>query len=404
MYRFDAEKTAGTLRGDHVLGASVFLLAGTGLVTLYSASYAFGDRFFNNSFYFVSRQLVFGAAGVGLFFIASRINLELVRKLLMPLVAGAALLCALTFIPGLGVTRNGAARWFRIGAWTYQPSEMVKLVLPLYLAHIFDKKRDSIDTFGSGIFPPVLVTTLFFTLIYLQNNFSTAVFIAVNTLVIFFLAGVRFRYFFAAMIIFLPVSALLILTKEHRVRRFISFFRPEWDPLGAGYQVRSSLLTIMSGGFWGKGIGQGTRKIASVPEIHSDFIFSAFAEETGFLGVLLCFILFAVFAVQGYRGAFKSVSLFNRLLASGLVTMIVSQTLLNIAVVSGSVPATGIPLPFFSAGGSSLATTLLAAGLVVNVCRQSLTRESAPDPVSGRRGTETYYAGDAAGREESDGR
>ena len=372
MYQFDMERTAGTLRGDHVLSASVFLLAGLGLVTLYSSSYAFAERFFNNSFYFISRQLVFGAGGIALFFIASRINLELARKLVKPLVVCAAILCALPFIPGVGVTRNGAARWFRIGPWTYQPSEMVKLALPLYLAHIFDKKRDIVDVFTSGILPQVLVATLFFTLIYFQNNFSTAVFIAVNALVIFFLAGVRFRYFMAAMIMFLPVSALLILTKEHRVRRFISFFRPEWDPLGAGYQVRSSLLTIMSGGFWGKGIGQGTRKIASVPEIHSDFIFSAFAEESGFLGVLLCFILFAVFAALGYRGAWKSASLFNRLLAAGLVTLIVSQTLLNIAVVSGSIPATGIPLPFFSAGGSSLATTLICAGLIVNVSRRSL--------------------------------
>lgn len=370
MYQFDAERTARTLRGEHVLSASVLMLVCLGLVTLYSSSYAFADRFFNNGLYFVSRQLLYGAGGILLFFIASRINLELVRKLIKPLVVGTAVLCGLTFLPGIGVTRNGAARWIGIGSWTYQPSEMVKLVLPLYLAHIFDKKRDSIDMFSSGVLPPVLVTTLFFTLIYMQNNFSTAIFIVVNALVIFFLAGVRFRYFFAATNMFLPVSALLILTKEHRVRRFISFFRPEWDPLGAGYQVHSSLLTIMSGSFWGKGAGQGTRKIASVPEIHSDFIFSAFAEEAGFLGVALCFILFAVFAFQGYRGAWKSDSLFKRLLAAGLVTLIVSQALLNIAVVSGSVPATGIPLPFFSAGGSSLATTLLCAGFIVNVSRR----------------------------------
>jgi cell division protein FtsW len=378
MYRFDAGKTAKTLRGEHVLSASVLLLTGLGVVTLYSASYAFAIRFFNNDgLYFVSRQIAFGCAGLVLFFIASRINLELVRKLILFLVTGTAVLCILTFIPGIKVTKNGASRWFRIASWTYQPSEMVKLVLPLYLAHIFDKKRDSIDRFGSGILPPVLVTTLFFTLIYLQNNFSTAVFIAANALLVFFLAGVRFRYFFAATIMFLPMSALLILTKEHRVRRFISFLKPDWDPLGAGYQVRSSLLTVMSGGFWGKGIGQGTRKVASVPEIHSDFIFSAFAEEMGFLGVLFCFILFAVFAVQGYRGAWKSASLFNRLLAAGLVTMIVSQAMLNIAVVSGFVPPTGIPLPFFSAGGSSLATTLVCAGLIVNVSRRGGRQEAA---------------------------
>jgi cell division protein FtsW len=356
---------------DHVLAGSIFLLTGLGLVTLYSSSYAFGQRFFGSGLYFISRQLVLGAAGMGLFFIASRIKLDLVRKLIGPLVIGAAVLCILTFLPGIGVSKNGASRWIRLGSWTYQPSELVKLILPLYLAHIFDKKQESLDSFSSGVLPPVVVTAVFFMLIYLQNNFSTAVFLAVNALVIFFLAGVRLRYFFAAIVMLLPLSSLLILTKEHRLRRLISFIWPDWEPQGAGYQVRSSLLSIMSGGFLGKGVGQGTRKIASVPEIHSDFIFSSFAEESGFLGVLLFFVLFAAFALRGYRGGLRADSLFKRLFCCGLLTMILSQALLNIAVVSGSLPATGIPLPFFSAGGSSLATTLLMAGFIVNVSRQT---------------------------------
>jgi cell division protein FtsW len=287
-----------------------------------------------------------------------------------PLVFLSIVLCLLVFVPGIGVTKNGANRWIKLFGWTYQPSELVKFTLPLYLAHIFDKKQDDLDSFSRGILPPVLITALFFVLIYLQNNFSTAVFIAVNALIIFFIAGVQLRYFFAAIVMLLPLSSLLILTKEHRLRRLISFVFPEWEPQGAGYQVRSSLLTISSGGFWGKGIGQGTRKIASVPEIHSDFIFSSFAEESGFLGVFLFFLLFTIFAFLGYRSAMKSRVMFRRLLASGYVTLILSQVLLNIAVVSGVLPATGVPLPFFSAGGSSLATTLLISGLIVNVSRR----------------------------------
>ena len=368
MYQFDAERTARN-NGAHLLSACVILLTGLGLVTLYSSSYAFADRFFGNSSHFVFRQALFGAAGIVLFFISSRIELEKIRKLIIPLVLIAVILCALTLIPGVGIERGGASRWIRIGTNTYQPSEMVKLILPLYLAHIFDKKKDSLDSFSSGILPPVLISGLFFGLIYAQNNFSTAVFIAINALVLFFLAGLRYRYFIASLVILTPLSLLLIFTKEHRVRRLVSFIKPEWDPLGAGYQVRSSLLTIISGGFWGKGIGQGTRKIASVPEIHSDFIFSAFAEETGFLGVALFFLLFVFFVVMGYRAAMRSSSVFRSLLAAGLVTMLVSQVLLNVAVVSGALPATGIPLPFFSAGGSSLVTTLICAGLIVNVAR-----------------------------------
>jgi cell division protein FtsW len=373
MNLFNGESPAGSRRVDHILVASVLFLTGMGLVTLYSSSYAFAERFFGNGLYFISRQAVLAGAGLVLFFTVSQVKLELVRKCVKFLVIGSIILCALTFVPGIGVNKNGAARWIRIASYTYQPSELVKLTLPLYLAHIFDKKGEEIDKFSSGILPPVVITALFFLLIYLQNNFSTAVFLAVNALFMFFIAGVKLRYFFSAIVMLLPLSSLLILTKEHRLRRLISYINPEWEPQGAGYQVRSSLLSIVSGGFWGKGIGQGTRKIASVPEIHSDFIFSSFAEESGFLGVMLFCLLFAVFALRGYRAALGNEKTFPRLLGYGLVTMILSQTLVNIAVVSGSLPATGIPLPFFSAGGSSLATTLIMAGLIVNVSKHSRT-------------------------------
>jgi cell division protein FtsW len=360
---------------DHLLTASVFLLAGIGLVTLYSSSYAFAERFFGSGRYFISRQMVLACVGFVLFFIVSRIDLDAVRGWIKPIVAVTMILCALTFVPGIGVMKNGATRWIRIVSFSYQPSELVKLVLPFYLAHIFGKKREELDTFSSGVLPPALITVIFFMLIYLQNNFSTAVFVLLNALVIFFLAGLRLRFFLGAALVFLPLSAFFVLTKEHRLRRFISFLRPEWDPMGAGYQVKSSLLTVSSGGFWGKGIGQGTRKIASVPEIHSDFIFAALAEEAGLIGVILMFVLFGVFAFAAYRSAFRNPDPFRKLLTFGLATTMLSQTLLNIAVVIGALPATGVPLPFFSAGGSSLATTLLMAGVMVNNSRYRLPFE-----------------------------
>ena len=368
---------SGKNRGiDHILTATVLLLTGLGLVTLYSSSYGFAQRFFGNGLYFISRQIVLGGAGIVLFFLASIINLELLRKFVKPLVLGCIILCILTFVPGIGVNKNGAARWIGFGSYTYQPSELVKLVLPLYLAHIFDKKKEDIDILSRGVIPPALITGVFFVLIFLQNNFSTAVFLAVNALFIFFLAGVKFRYFFSAVFMFIPTATLLVLKKEHRIRRFLSYIQPEFEPQGAGYQVNSSILSISSGGFWGKGLGQGTRKISSVPEVHSDFIFSSFAEEAGFIGVILFCFVFAVFAIRGYVVSMRNESSFNRLLGCGLVTMIVSQVLLNIAVVAGALPATGIPLPFFSAGGSSLATSLIMAGLVVNISRYSSRNSS----------------------------
>jgi cell division protein FtsW len=360
-------------RADHLLVASVFLLAGIGLVTLYSSSYAFAERFFGNGLHFISRQMLLAGVGFVLFFVVSRINLDLLRNWIKPVVLGTVLLCVLTFVPGIGVMKNGAVRWIRIGSSTYQPSELVKLVLPFYLAHIFGKKQESLNSFSAGVLPPALITVLFFVLIYLQNNFSTAVFVLVNALFVFYFAGLPVHFFIGTTAVFLPLSADFVLTKEHRLRRFISFLKPEWDPLGAGYQVRSSLLTIGSGGFWGKGIGHGTRKIASVPEIHSDFIFASLAEEAGFIGVFLVFALFAVFAFAAYRSALRNTDTFRRLLTFGLATTILTQITLNVAVAAGAVPATGVPLPFFSAGGSSLATTLVMAGIMVNNSRYGRT-------------------------------
>jgi cell division protein FtsW len=354
----------------HLFYACVILLAGVGLATLYSSSYAYAERFYNKSGYFIVRQSLFGVFGIVLFLFSSHIKLEKLRKYSKLLLAVAAVLCVLTMVPLIGIERLGAARWIKIGALTYQPSEMVKFALPLYLAHILDKKKDNLDNFTYGFLPPFLIAVIFFGLIYAQNNFSTAILLMVVVMIIFFFAGLHLRYFISASVIFFPISTLLIFTKQHRVRRLMSFIQPQWDPLGAGYQVQASRDAIISGGFWGKGVGHGTRKIASVPEIHSDFIFSAFAEETGFLGVVLFLALLAVFAVLGYGAAMRSDSVFKRLLASGLTTMIVAQMLLNVAVVSGALPATGIPLPFFSAGGSSLATSLICAGLIANVARK----------------------------------
>lgn len=366
--KFDAELTMQRQGTDHLLVANVLLLAGLGFVTLYSASYSFSQRFMGSGLHLLSRQMVVGVFGLIFFFAAANVKLEFVRKFTKPLVLGAIILCILTFVPGIGVIKNGAARWIGIGGWTYQPSELVKLILPLYLAHFFDKKQDSLDVLSRGIIPPALITGVFFVLIFLQNNFSTAVFLALNALFMFFIAGIKARYFFSALFMFLPTAAILVLQKEHRIRRFLSYIQPEFEPLGASFQVNASVNSISSGGFWGRGIGQGTM---NVPEVHSDFIFSSFAAEKGFLGILLFCFLFGAFAIRGYMVSLRNKNAFNRLLGCGLVTMISSQVLLNIAVTAGALPATGVPLPFFSAGGSSLLTTLIMAGILVNISKTS---------------------------------
>jgi len=178
------------------------------------------------------------------------------------------------------------------------------------------------------------------------------------------------RYFISAAIIMIPVSLLLIMTREHRLLRVKYFFRPDEDLLGINFQVRNAARAALeSAGFWGKGLGQGERKLASIPEVHSDFIFASLVEESGFLGVLLFFLVFGFFGYKAYRIALNADSTYKKLLVFGFTTTIISQMLLNVAVVVGAVPATGVPLPFFSAGGSSLVVSLIACGIIANVSR-----------------------------------
>ncbi len=370
-YRFSIERIKTARPADPILIISVILLIGIGLVSLYSASTAFAGRFFDDANYFIRKQIVLGLVGLFLMFIASYIDLSFVRKLIKPLIVFSFVLSILTFIPGIGMTKNGAARWIQIAGNSYQPSELVKIALPLYLAHMFSKKEDRLDDASSSVIPPAIITSVFCLIVYFQNDFSSSAFLAFNALALFYLAGIKIRHFLAIAGLFLPLGLLLVFTKDHRLQRVLSFISPEYDPQGAGFQVRSSLEALASGGLWGKGLGRGTRKIASVPEIHSDFILTAFGEESGFVGVMLCFALFAVFTVRGFRTGSRSGDSFKRLLALGLTIMLASQALLNAAVVVGAVPATGIPLPFFSAGGSSLATSMVMIGLLVNISRDT---------------------------------
>ncbi|MFA6508793.1 MAG: putative lipid II flippase FtsW [Treponemataceae bacterium] len=375
-YRFDVEKIQSSRPADAALIVSIILLAGVGMVTLFSASSAFAERFFGSGTYFVQKQATFGAVGLILMIIVSTIDIELIRRWIKPLILGSLFLCVLTFIPGIGLMKNGAARWIKFGSFSYQPSELVKLALPIYLAHFFAKKENRLDNVTTGVVPPAIIVSLFCLFFYLQNNFSTAAFIGINSLAIFFLAGIKLRHFVMTAVVSIPLMLLMIFSKEYRIQRLLSFMEPEKDLMGVGYQVHASVVTLLSGGFWGKGLGRGTRKIASVPEVHSDFIFSAYGEEFGFFGVLLLFALFAFFAYRGLSAGIRSDDTFKRLLAFGLTLMIVSQALLNLAVVVGAVPATGVTLPFFSAGGSSLATTLLMAGLLINISRKTNEREA----------------------------
>jgi len=354
---------------DPVLLAVLVLLVGAGISILFTSSYFRAERLFADPFHFLRRQSVWIGLGIAASFLVSRITTEYLQKRVALLLAVALAAMLLSFVPGIGVQFLGARRWIFVLGFSFQPSELVKLALVIYLAHILSRKRDQLDDLVNSLLPPIIVVAVFSALIYYQNDFSTAVFVMIASLTMFFIAGVPLRYFFSLAVMTMPVSAILLLSREHRVQRVLAFVEPSRDPAGTGYQMLASQNALIQGGFWGAGIGGSSQKFGGLPEAHSDFVFAILAEELGFVGVLAILVLFGVFAYRGFRIAYLLEDRFRSYLAFGLTASILLQTMLNMAVVSGMVPSTGIPLPFFSTGGSSVFISLVMCGLLLNLSR-----------------------------------
>ncbi len=373
--RFNIERVE---RGsaDPVLVALLVLIIGIGVATLFSASYYYGGKKFGDPYYFIGRQGGFVLVGTVLASIAARLPRNFIVKYIPHLFLITLLLLVATYVPGIGRTIMGANRWIIIGGISFQPSELAKLTLVLYLSYILAKKFGDLEDVINSLVPPLLVVGVFTALIYFQNDFSTSLFVLLISLLLFFVAGVKLRYFVFLLLTLVPLTSILVLSKEHRVRRLIAFLDPNSDPVGTGYQVIAAKTALGNGNFWGVGFGEGTEKLGGLPEAHSDFIFAVFAEEAGYLGVLFIIALFLAFAVRGYAVAFQyeGEDSFAFLLAFGLTSCIAFQALVNMAVVSGMLPATGLPLPFFSHGGSSMVVALLMSGLLVNLSRGASAR------------------------------
>jgi cell division protein FtsW len=365
--------------------AAILLLMLLGLVILYSASFLFASNQparFVSGWAPMSSNIVAVLIMVFLFPILSMVNLELFRKgwVVFMILLLTMIINILPFFPFFQKANHrpgfDAMRWIFLKfpgqrSLSFQPSELIKVALPLYLAYILDKNKDRLNNFFYGPLPPVLVTTVFCFLVLRQSNFSEAALIALISMVICFVSGIRLRWFAAALVLMIFVGYQLTFgnTEGRWYERIQNFTSSAPDQYGEKYQSDLSLEAVKAGGFWGKGIGQGTLKVR-MPEVHGDFVFASFVEESGFLGVLFYLVLIGFFTWIGYRVAWRSNDRYCQLLAFGLVTSIVVQTLLNIAVVGKIVPTTGIPLPFVSSGGSSLLATLISAALLVNITRR----------------------------------
>lgn len=366
-YRIVAEKNINRPRYNLTFILLVIFMFGVGFTTLYSASIHYGALIFGEPLYFVFSQLKHFALAFFLMLVFSFIDFKLIRKALPFAMLISLILCIMTFIPGLSKESHGAMRWVKFAdKIIFQPSEFVKLVMVVFLANFFAKNDDKFERPFATILMPFFVVAIFTFLIYLENDFSSSFFILFLSLLIFFIVGVPLLWFFKGAVIIIPVLLLMILTKDYRIERILSFMDPTREPLNSTYQIQGSLNALASGGFWGRGLGEGIRKIGSVPYIYSDFVFVVWAEEMGFIGVVLYFALLFAFAFVGYQIALNANDKFASYVSFGGVTAIVLQSLLNCAVVSKLTPTTGISLPFFSAGGSSLIVTFAMCGLIIN--------------------------------------
>ena len=277
-------------------------------------------------------------------------------------IVGAIILLALVFVPGLGVTRNDATRWLNIGI-QFQPSEIMKVAIIIFLSAKISKYPESINRFWKGM---LLYLLLF------EPHMSATVIILIISASIMFSAGLSWKYIIPVGIGGVAACVVLALTAEYRMKRVMIFLDPWQDKLGDGWQIIQSIYAIASGGLFGVGLGKSTQKYMYIPEPHNDFIFAILSEELGFIGALGVIALFAIFIWRGIVIAMKAPDMFGTLLAVGITTMVGIQALLSIAVVSSAIPVTGIPLPFFSYGGTALIILLCSCGILLNISRNAV--------------------------------
>lgn len=355
---------------DIWLLGSILLLWGLGIFTLYVCSQNFAVRAFGNPLYFVRRQLLCSAVGFVLFAGFMFTDMKYIRKLVSVIVIASLVLCLLTFVPGISIIKNGARRWIRLpGNFTFQPSEVVKFSIVIFLANYFDKQDKVLNEDDKTVFPCVLTLIVFAGIVFAQKDFSTGVFITLIGILLFFVSGAKLVWIFPFALIAIPAAFLMITLNPYRLQRLIGWISPDEFSSSINYQSLNAKRAISAGGVWGNGIGTGLSKINSIPEVQADYIFAGWAESMGYIGVVLYFVLLVFFAYRGYKAAFNNPDKFSALSTFGCVSVIVLQSVVNTMVVCGLLPSTGINLPFFSLGGSSIIMTLAMCGFIVNASR-----------------------------------
>ncbi len=371
QYTFYANKPSQNFHKiDMWLLGSILLLWGLGIFTLFICSQNFGSRAFGDPMYFVKRQLICSAFGFVLFLGFMFVDMKYIKLMVSVIVIFSLILCFLTFIPGISIIKNGARRWIRLpGNFTFQPSELVKFSLVLFLANYFDKQDKITDPEEKTVFPCVVALVIFSGIVFAQKDFSTGIFITLIGILLFFVSGAKLVWIFPFALLAIPTAILMITLNPYRLQRIIGWISPDEFSTSINYQSINAKRAISAGGIWGNGIGVGLSKINSIPEVQADYIFAGWAEAMGYFGVVLFFVLLVFFAYRGYKSSMQNPDKFTALASFGCVSIIVLQSLFNTMVVCGLLPTTGINLPFFSMGGSSIIVTLAMCGFIINASR-----------------------------------
>ncbi|QNO16305.1 putative lipid II flippase FtsW [Alkalicella caledoniensis] len=353
---------------DSVLIIVTFILLGIGLVMVFSSSYHQGMNRYNDGLYFLKRQMLYAIIGLVGMYVCSNFNFWQWRKFItLFFFLNFALLIAVK-IPGIGVVRNEAQRWINLGFMQFQPSDFTKFALILFSANYMANK-ERLTKFFTGIVPLLTVVGLSFGLIMLQPDLGTGISIVGTIGVMLFAAGAKMGHLIGLASLSIPGLIYLATSASYRLKRLTIFMDPWQDPTGGGWQVIQSLYGIAGGGLLGVGLGQSRQTMGFLPEPQNDFIFSIICEELGFLGATFIIILFAILVWRGFDIAIKSNDTFGSYLAMGLTAMIALQVIINIGVVTSSMPTTGITLPLISYGGTSLMITLASLGIILNISR-----------------------------------
>lgn len=352
---------------DIILLLAIICISIFGLIMVYSSSYIWAEYKFHDPFKFVKHQGIFFTVGLFLMMVIRKINYKTYCKYSNKLLLICIVLLVLVAIPGIGTVRNGSRSWFGIGAFGIQPSEFAKLGLIIFIAKYMTNNEKNLQNIKRGVLPIIGLILLIFGLIMLQPDFGTGVIIVMTSMGLLFVGGVSFKFFLRIGAVGVLGIVALIAVAPYRLERILSFLNPWSDPLGSGFQIIQSLYAIGPGGLFGYGFLNSRQKHFYLPEPQTDFIFSIISEEFGFMGVVIVASLFLTIIIRGFLIARKCPDLFGKYLAFGITFGIAFQASLNLMVVVGLIPVTGVTLPFLSYGGSSLLITLCSMGILLNI-------------------------------------